>query len=248
MKRRITFLSLMVCGLSLVGLSGFKTDPTLLYNRTESAPIGWYRIERSHSYSIGDRVASRLPNEVQKLVEERRYLPPGSPIIKTIFAGPGDTYCVQVPFFSVGDHRDFEILTTDSQGREMPSLDGGCRSLKVGEYVLLSRRSIASFDSRYFGPVNETDIIGKAVWIGKYEANPDGNSPKEGGARGWGAEGKIKAPCTKPVLSRCLHINFGCTKILGLAPRVCKITNPHWGGALHHFTIRHDLSSSYVDG
>ena len=248
MNERIAFLSLMVCGLSLIGLSGFRTDPTFLYNRTESAPIGWYRIEQSHSYSIGDRVASRLPNQVQKLADERRYLPPGSPVIKTIFAGPGDTYCVRVPFFSVGDHGAFEILTADSQGRKMPALVGGCRSLKAGEYVLLSKRSIGSFDSLYFGPVNETDIIGKAVWIGKYEASKEGKGPKEGGARGSGAEDKIKAPCTKPVLSLCLHINLGCTKILGLAPRVCKITNPHWGGALHHFTKRHDLSSSYVDG
>lgn len=248
MKRRIAFLALMGCGLSFMGLSNIRTDPTLLYNRTESAPIGWYRIERPNSYSVGDQVASRLPDEVQKLAEQRKYLPAKAPIIKTVFAGPGDRYCVRRSYLIVRDADRFEILTADSSGREMPALAGGCRRLSVGEYLLLSHYSVSSFDSRYFGPVDETDIIGEAIWMGKPGGSSSGKSLEEGGARGAGAEGKIKGPCTKLVLSPCLHINFGCTKIFGLAPQIRKTSNVHRSRALHKFTIRHDLSFICGDG
>ena len=40
----------------------------------------------------------------------------------------------------------------------------GCRRLQPGQLLLLNRTS-ASFDSRYFGPVERTAILGKAVLL-----------------------------------------------------------------------------------
>ena len=51
-------------------------------------------------------------------------------------------------------------------GRTMPWWEG-CEGLLPGRYFLLMDHVPASFDGRYFGPVDEADIIGKAtpLWV-----------------------------------------------------------------------------------
>ncbi|WP_207948617.1 S26 family signal peptidase, partial [Pseudomonas aeruginosa] len=51
-------------------------------------------------------------------------------------------------------------------GRPLPSLQL-CRRLEPGELFLLSVTNPASFDSRYFGPVSASAVIGVAhpVWL-----------------------------------------------------------------------------------
>ena len=58
------------------------------------------------------------------------------------------------------------MLPADRLGRELPSLQL-CRRLEPGELFLLSVTNPASFDSRYFGPVSASTVIGVAhpVWL-----------------------------------------------------------------------------------
>ncbi|MFV0680803.1 S26 family signal peptidase, partial [Ottowia sp.] len=58
----------------------------------------------------------------------------------------------------------------DRMGRPLPSWRQ-CRQLRADELFLLSTANPASFDSRYFGPINVSAVIGIAppVWL---EARP----------------------------------------------------------------------------
>ena len=58
------------------------------------------------------------------------------------------------------------VLPADRWGRPLPSWQQ-CRRLEPGELFLLSVTNPASFDSRYFGPVSTSAVIGVAhpVWL-----------------------------------------------------------------------------------
>ena len=58
------------------------------------------------------------------------------------------------------------VLPADRWGRPLPSWQQ-CRLLNSGELFLLSVTNPASFDSRYFGPVNASAVLGVAhpVWL-----------------------------------------------------------------------------------
>ena len=58
------------------------------------------------------------------------------------------------------------VLSADRWGRPLPSWQQ-CRRLRPGELFLLSVTNPASFDSRYFGPVSASAVIGVAhpVWL-----------------------------------------------------------------------------------
>ena len=62
--------------------------------------------------------------------------------------------------------REAAVLRADRLGRPLPSWRQ-CRRLRPGELFLLSRTNPASFDSRYFGPVSASAVIGVArpVWL-----------------------------------------------------------------------------------
>ena len=58
------------------------------------------------------------------------------------------------------------VLPADRLGRPLPSWRQ-CRQLRPGELFLLSVTNPASFDSRYFGPVSASAVIGVAhpIWL-----------------------------------------------------------------------------------
>ena len=58
------------------------------------------------------------------------------------------------------------VLSADRWGRPLPSWQQ-CHRLRPGELFLLSVTNPASFDSRYFGPVSASAVIGVArpVWL-----------------------------------------------------------------------------------
>ena len=242
MKLSLSVLCLGLAGLSMLGLSVLERDPKILYNPSPSAPIGWYKISDSNVFFLGDRVAAWLPEDAQKLALERKYLPQNIPVIKTVAAVPGDEFCVENGILLVEGKSSFTIHTSDSKGRVMPVLPAGCRRLSDVEYLLLSGRVETSFDSRYFGPVDHSAIIGRAQWIGKSAGIEGGKDRSEGGARGSGVQGKIKGHGTNPSLSHCLHIDFYSTILNDPVPLDRSFCNS--GGVFQQYqiSIDHDLS------
>ena len=69
------FLILLLVATSIfVFLLRFNTNkPYIIWNTTSSLPKGFYRIEQGYTY--GDIIAFDIPKKIQKLVEERHWIP-----------------------------------------------------------------------------------------------------------------------------------------------------------------------------
>ena len=137
--------------------------PHLLWNASASAPIGLYLITPGAPLEVGDMVAARAPEGARQLAAMRGYLPSGVTLVKRVAAAQGSQVCASQARILVDGRVAARREKHDSEGRPMPWWKG-CRRLQSGEVLLLNRVK-ASFDSRYFGPVERSAIIGKAVLL-----------------------------------------------------------------------------------
>ena len=144
--------------------------PRLVYNASDSLPIGWYHIATPRSLRPGDTVLINLPYEARTFAAQRGYLPANVPLLKTVAAIAPQHVCVLSGLIVVDSEPVAIRLRVDRKGRVLPQWSG-CRQLDDGELFLLSAANLESFDSRYFGPVSVDSVIGRAqpLWV---EARP----------------------------------------------------------------------------
>ena len=147
----------------LLGTIAHPPTPRLLWNATASAPIGLYLLVPGAPLEIGDTVAARAPDGARQLAARRGYLPSGVPLVKRIAAMAGGRVCAVRARIIVNGRTLAQRRKRDAAGRAMPWWTG-CRRLQSGQFLLLNRAA-GSFDSRYFGPIERSAIIGKAVLI-----------------------------------------------------------------------------------
>ncbi|WP_423787222.1 S26 family signal peptidase [Hyphomonas chukchiensis] len=166
--KRPCVLCLTLIGIGTLWIGSIlRPDPFLFYNPSASAPVGWYRILPERPIARGDLVAARLPVEAEVLASARGYLPGDIPVIKTVWALPGDRICMDDTTLQVSDRPPLPIRHQDLSGRPLTPWRHGCTRLRPDEVLILSNRIDESFDSRYFGPVRAGDIIGRVAFIGK---------------------------------------------------------------------------------
>ena len=134
----------------------------LVYNATASAPVGWYAVVPVTSPRVGDVVLAHLPRRAATIADKRHYLPQSVPILKRVGAVAGQSLCVQNGVLRIARESPVQLLERDGLGRPLTPWPG-CRALNTEEVFVLSHDSLASFDSRYFGPIQEQLIIGRAV-------------------------------------------------------------------------------------
>jgi len=139
--------------------------PRLLWNVSDSAPIGLWRVLPDAAVGPGDMVVVRLAQPWRGLAARRHYLPANVPLLKRIAAGPGERVCAFGNWIFVDGRIAAVRLRADGAGRPLPWWSG-CQTLG-DDFVLLLMDSPASFDSRYVGPVARSAVIGKAVplWL-----------------------------------------------------------------------------------
>ena len=149
----------VVCGaMSLV----VHPDLRLVYNASDSAPRGFYTVSPVHELRVGDYVVARLPEQVAQLAAARGYLPPSVPVLKQIAAREGQVVCVRNGVVRIDGKTVASTLQRDGFGRPLRAWSG-CRPLVDGELFLLNAGNSASFDSRYFGPVDASFVRGRAI-------------------------------------------------------------------------------------
>ena len=165
-KHRALLVRGSLVGLGIGVLLGTIAHPPqvrLLWNASASAPVGLYLIAPGSPLEVGDMVAARAPDGARQLAAMRGYLPSGVPLVKRVAATRGSQVCALRARITVDGRTVARRRKRDALGRLMPWWTG-CRRLQPGEVLLLNRVK-ASFDSRYFGPVDRSAILGKAVLI-----------------------------------------------------------------------------------
>lgn len=140
----------------------------LVYNPTDSVARGWYFIEPPVALQVGSVVLVRLPAAVAAFAAQRGYLPNEVPILKRIGAVTPQSVCVREQAVQIDGAAVAAVLAHDGKLRPLQQW-GQCRLLKEGELFLLSDVHPASFDSRYFGPIDASTVLGTAqsIWTGR---------------------------------------------------------------------------------
>lgn len=137
-------------------------------NETESYPLGLWRIERTpRPVAVGDRIfVCPPPTREFAVALERGYIRRGlcagwlSPLIKTVVAVAGQRIEVAASVSIDGcPLARSDIHAVDAQGRALVPYAGGI--VPAGTLYLHSNYA-GSYDSRYFGPVPATGLLGLA--------------------------------------------------------------------------------------
>ncbi|HEL3178689.1 TPA: S26 family signal peptidase [Stenotrophomonas maltophilia] len=181
LRARIVLAGLAACGLAALAWASFVHPlPRLIYNPSDSVAVGWYRVDplrhRPSSLSrplppslrVDSIVLTTLPPDAAALAAQRGYLPARVPLLKRVGAVAPQHVCVVDALVWIDSVPVAAVLPTDRLGRPLPSWLQ-CRQLRPGELFLLSSTNPASFDSRYFGPVSASAVIGVArpIWLEK---------------------------------------------------------------------------------
>lgn len=152
----------------VAGLSGLRV------NLTPSEPLGLWRIlPLQRSVAVGDQVFICPPqSDAMRQAQARAYLRSGlcasgyAPLIKTVAALSGQVVAVGRDVTIDGKELDHSLLSPrDGEGRALSAFSGGI--LPAGE-VYLHSDFVGSYDSRYFGPVPASGVLGLAQEVLTY--------------------------------------------------------------------------------
>jgi conjugative transfer signal peptidase TraF len=162
---RAAIVLLTAIGSTAIGLPDVIDLPKpFIWNASASAPIGLYQVQPADDLSVTDLVVIAPPPELVAFLSVRGYLPRGMPLLKRVFALNGQTVCRDGL-----DIRAFGLVVgrakiRDRAGRDLPSWQG-CRMIEDGELFLMNPEVPDSVDSRYFGPLPRSSVVGRALPI-----------------------------------------------------------------------------------
>lgn len=158
LQRRAVWLAGLGAALALT--VAFPPRPVLVWNASESAPVGLYAVGDTGELRRGDMVIAWLPDHHRRFAAERHYLPRNVPLVKRIAAMSGDRVCAIGHTLTVNGGVVAERRADDRQDRPLPWWRG-CMVLGEGELLLLMDHP-GSFDGRYVGPIARTLVVGEA--------------------------------------------------------------------------------------
>lgn len=128
----------------------------VLINETPSLPRGLYLRRFGKTAERGVVVAAPQPAGARIYLRQLG-APPNGLLLKRVAAVAGDPVCRRGDRLVLAG-TTAPILVRDRRGVALPSWSG-CRDLAPGEVFLLGDTE-ASFDSRYFGPVQRSQLQG----------------------------------------------------------------------------------------
>lgn len=87
-----------LCGASVYTMIVPQT-PRVLYNKSDSAPIGWYKLDPEGAPVRDAMVAAFAPQEARNLADLRDYLPSHIPLLKSVWAVAGKKSVLQMELY-----------------------------------------------------------------------------------------------------------------------------------------------------
>lgn len=162
-QKTLYMLLLLLC---LTGplLHSFGLIPSLnllFFNSTRSAPVGIYFSCFDQNIQHGDYVIVFPPEEAKPYLYDRHWTV-SSFLLKKVAALSGESYEIRKPWLVMGENKAY-IFETDSDGLPMKAPPNGVYIVPEGKVLLVSFDVPRSFDSRYFGPVDQSLIVRKVV-------------------------------------------------------------------------------------
>ena len=136
--------------------------PRYIWNASNSVPIGLYRLQPITTLAVTELVAIQPPDLLAAFLDLNGYLPIGVPMLKRVLALPGQTVCRNGLAIAVDGIDVGEAQERDRRGRPLPVWQR-CRVIADGDVFVMNRQSADSLDSRYFGPLPASAVIGRAV-------------------------------------------------------------------------------------
>ena len=172
---------------TLLGVFGeLAAHQGAIWNGSESLPFGLYWRQRGPPYPVapGDYVVICAPAPAARLAMQRGYLSRdvlgrgcgggANPILKRVYGVAGDHYEVSAygVILNGAIVHDSAPLRQDDRGR--PLWDGRPRDVRLGSHqvLVLSAYNPASYDSRYFGALDERSVLARVrpVLTAPYDA------------------------------------------------------------------------------
>jgi conjugative transfer signal peptidase TraF len=159
-------VGLLACGAAALSLllapAIHRPQLRLIWNASASVPLGLYRVEPGAFPHIGDLVVVRPSPALGSFMAERRYVEANVLLIKPVAAASGATICRTSDRVTIDARTVAAALARDRIGRPLP-IWSGCRRLRADQLFLIAPAHGDSFDSRYFGPVDERRVVGRAI-------------------------------------------------------------------------------------
>jgi len=161
MRAGVTIITVVAAGICLLTLV-WNPKEKLIWNRTQSAPIGLYWLSDG-PYRLGDWVIVSGKSADAEWAENQGYVGRDWPLLKRVSALPGDTICRDQAEISINNELVGVAKMRDKAERALPRWSG-CVTLKADQVFLLNKHP-DSLDGRYFGPTSKDDLMGRAYKV-----------------------------------------------------------------------------------
>ena len=161
--RCATIFVTSVAAILLLSTVGGAT-PHYIWNASNSVPIGLYRLQPATDLTVTELVAVQPPDLLAAFLDLNGYLSLGVPMLKRVLALSGQTVCRHGVAIVVDGIDMGHAGERDGRGRPLPAWRG-CRVIADGDIFVMNWQSADSLDSRYFGPLPASAVIGRAVAV-----------------------------------------------------------------------------------
>jgi conjugative transfer signal peptidase TraF len=146
----------------VVGTIVAQPYPIYIWNSSASVPVGLYRVRPMTTLIVTELVAIKPPDLLAVFLNLNGYLPIGVPMLKRVLALPGQKVCRDRLTIAVDGAEVGQAQERDGRGRPLPTWTG-CRVIAHGDIFVMNWQSTDSLDSRYFGPLPVSAVIGRVV-------------------------------------------------------------------------------------
>ena len=155
----------MILAVMMVAISIAPVHPHLVVNLTASMPRGLYLLSRDPSPREHDIVVVRLTPAANAIAVSRGYLAAHHPVLKRVAGVAGDRICRFGGTVSINGRPAAFAHARDRAERALPRWHG-CLRLSPRQLFVLGTAA-GSFDSRYFGIIDQSAIVGIAhpLWL-----------------------------------------------------------------------------------